>query len=131
MIRKAKPFRSSRTDNGRVFPGKFGQRLGQFLEPAVVGESAVPDRGIWTEGDFERIRSRRQRRGVRHRVSKGPSYFARFGSGLRHQSVMQSLLPAFFKALIAKPAFPILSDDFMRGQFRVALKGAQYLVRCA
>ena len=54
------------------------------------------------------IRSRCQRSGVRHPVGKRPGHFARFGSGVGHQTVVKSLLPSFFKILVAEPAFPIL-----------------------
>ena len=59
-----------------------------------------------------RIRSRCQRSGVRHLVGKRPSHIARFGSGVRHQTVVKSLLPSFFKILVAEPAFPILLGRF-------------------
>ena len=36
-----------------VVPGELGDRLGQFLQPAVIGEAAVVDRGVGAEDDFE------------------------------------------------------------------------------
>ena len=49
-------FRQGRAGNdGRVVPAQAGHGLGQFLQPAHVGETAVVDVGIGTEDDFELI----------------------------------------------------------------------------
>ncbi len=40
-------------DEGRVVPGHPVHRLGQFLQPAVVGEPAVPDRRIGAEDQLQ------------------------------------------------------------------------------
>ena len=41
------------TDQRHVVPGDFRQRLGQFLQPAVVGEATVVDCWIGAENNFE------------------------------------------------------------------------------
>ncbi len=50
-------------DEGGVVPGHPVHRLGQLLEPAVVGEPAVPDRRVGAEDELEplggRVASRR------------------------------------------------------------------------
>ena len=42
-----------RTDQGRAAPGQLRHRVGQFLEPTVVGEAAVVDRPVATKNRFE------------------------------------------------------------------------------
>src|SRR5262249_15792083 len=37
-IAEAQPLRRGRTDQHRIIPGQLRKRLGQFLEPTVVGE---------------------------------------------------------------------------------------------
>jgi hypothetical protein len=49
-----------RADPRRRVPGDLGVRLRQFLEPAVVGEAAVPDGRIGPEDDFEAALGRRR-----------------------------------------------------------------------
>ncbi len=43
----------SRTHQHRVVPGELVHRLGQFLQPAVVGKLSVVDGGIAAEVDFD------------------------------------------------------------------------------
>src|SRR5262245_34769480 len=50
--RKTKAHRGRKANENCVVPGKLGQRLGQFLEPAVVGESSIENCWIGTEYDF-------------------------------------------------------------------------------
>ena len=52
-----------RADPRRRVPGDLGIRLRQFLQPAVVGEAAVPDGRIGPEDDFEAARRGRSGRG--------------------------------------------------------------------
>ncbi len=109
-----------RTDPGRGVPGQFRQRLGGLLEPAVVGEPAVPHRWIGPEHKFEpgagrrrgqgrRRRSRRRRSRSRHRRNRARSSRRRcrrgckrlerrrLASGRRlrpaHETVVHGLLP--------------------------------------
>ena len=41
------------TDHGRVAPDQFRDRVRRFLQPAVVGEAAVPGRRAGIEADFD------------------------------------------------------------------------------
>src|SRR5271168_2405949 len=43
------------TDEHGVVPGELGHRLGQFLQPAVVGELSVVDRGIAADVEFDGV----------------------------------------------------------------------------
>src|SRR5438132_336982 len=45
------------TNQSGVVPGYLRQRLWQFLQPAVVGETTVVDRGIRSKHNFERPRT--------------------------------------------------------------------------
>ncbi len=53
----SEPLRHLGAISTRVVPGQLGHRLGQFLQPAIVGESAVVDRGIAAEVDFDSLAS--------------------------------------------------------------------------
>src|SRR5438477_266320 len=41
------------SDERSVMPGELRERLGKFLQPAVIGEAPVPQRGIGTEQDVD------------------------------------------------------------------------------
>ena len=41
------------TDQRGVVPGQLGERLGQFLQPAIVGETAIPNGGIGAQDNFD------------------------------------------------------------------------------
>ena len=45
-----------RAQHGHGVPGELGQRLGQFLQPAVVCKAAVPDRVVGPKNNFESLR---------------------------------------------------------------------------
>ncbi len=47
-------FASAGADEGRVVPGELGERVGQLLQPAVVGEPAVVDPVVAAEDELER-----------------------------------------------------------------------------
>ena len=55
------PMRSAMagTHQDRIVPGELVHRLGQFLQPAVVGELAVVDGGIAAEVDLDGLLIRR------------------------------------------------------------------------
>ena len=58
------PVGRRRADNHGVVPGQPGDGLGKLLQPAVVGESAVENRRVVSEGDLETVaRLRGLRRG--------------------------------------------------------------------
>jgi hypothetical protein len=46
IVGEAQSFRGFGTDHCSVVPGKFGDGLGEFLEPAIIREAAVVDAGI-------------------------------------------------------------------------------------
>src|ERR1019366_5018345 len=48
----AQPVRIARADNSGIVPGQFGDGLGQFLQPAAVGEAAIVDGGVGAEDHF-------------------------------------------------------------------------------
>ena len=47
--------RQRKRQNRHVIPRRFQQRLGQLLQPRVVGETSVPNRRIGTKGDFDAV----------------------------------------------------------------------------
>ena len=46
-------FGRGRAHHGRIVPGEPGHGVGQFLQPAVIGEPPVVDLGIRAEDDFQ------------------------------------------------------------------------------
>ena len=50
------PLRHLGTDEHGVVPGELGHRLGQFLQPAVVGELSVVDGGIAADVELDGVR---------------------------------------------------------------------------
>ncbi len=76
------PLGGRRSDQRGVLPGQLGQGLRQLLQPSVVGELAVEDRGIGAEErDQRRVVVRRglgvERRQQRRRGLESPSAAAR------------------------------------------------------
>ena len=57
-MRYSQFLRSLWTDQRGVVPGELGNRLGQFLQPAVVGKAAVVNARIRTEDEFDVSRGR-------------------------------------------------------------------------
>ena len=49
----AQAVRGGRTEERGVVPGELGDGLGQFLQPAVIGEAAIVNRGVGAEDDFQ------------------------------------------------------------------------------
>ena len=56
LVFDAQLLRRGRANQGRVVPGQPGHRIGQFLEPTVVGKTAVVDRRVAAEDDFQLVR---------------------------------------------------------------------------
>src|SRR5262249_12299486 len=54
LMIQVESFRRRGADLDWVAPGEFRQRLGQFLQPAVVREAAVVDCRVGAANDFER-----------------------------------------------------------------------------
>ena len=52
-IREIQRHRGRGADQGRIVPGELRQRLGQFLEPAIIGEPPVPDGRVGAEHDLQ------------------------------------------------------------------------------
>ncbi len=50
------PLSHRRANQTAIVPGDFAHRLGKFLQPGVVGETAVVDRRIEAEVDFDGLR---------------------------------------------------------------------------
>jgi hypothetical protein len=80
-------------DENRVVPRQPGDRLGQLLQPAVVGESAVENRRIVSENDLEPL-PRPSRSGLcrlTRLTDHAGSYrhAARLKGGVRHHAVVQ------------------------------------------
>ncbi len=57
----AQRLRGRRADDGGVIPGQLGDRVGELLQPAVIGEPAVVDLGIAVQDEFEVIGRERYR----------------------------------------------------------------------
>ena len=53
-IVEAASLRHGRTDEHSIVPGEGGERLGEFLQPAVVGKLAIPYGWIGAENQFYR-----------------------------------------------------------------------------
>src|SRR4029077_7591 len=49
-------------DHRDIVPGVAAERLGRLLQPRIIDETAVIDRGIRTERNLDRIRICRRRR---------------------------------------------------------------------
>ena len=67
---QSQPLGRRRAHDGRVAPGQLRDRLGQFLQPAVVGEPAVVNRRVGDRHQVE-LRLRRQRPSRRRRPLAG------------------------------------------------------------
>ena len=52
-VADTEPLRGGRRDQRGVVPRQLGDRLGQFLQPAVVGEAAVVDGRVAAEVHLE------------------------------------------------------------------------------
>ena len=111
-------------DGDPVLPGQLVERLGQFLEPGIVGVDAVPDRRIRPHQGLDGVRrcGFRQRRGVaadRRRFDRGRR-------GIRHVAVVQGLDPGLL--VESGPGGP---DRIARSHGRRAGEQAQHLMHRA
>src|SRR5207249_3773227 len=75
-VAHAERLRIAYADQGGVVPCQLAQRIGTFLEPAVVGEATVVDARVGAEADFDtagcgdlRRRERFDRRGDRFELT--------------------------------------------------------------
>jgi len=66
----AEPLGGRRTDQRGVVPGELGHRIGRLLEPTVVGEPPVVDRGVLAEDDLQLRVARRAVAGGRARIGR-------------------------------------------------------------
>ncbi len=89
-----------------IVPGYLGQRLGQFLQPAVVGEAAVENARIGTEEHIQRragggsAHLRRLlflRRDIRRRQVLLDRRLPRSRRALRHDAVMKRRAPKWLE----------------------------------
>ena len=88
--------RGGRDQHG-VVPGDLGQRLGQLLQPAVVGEAAVVDGRVRRESHFVPARLRRGcRRRRRLRLDRRPSGA---GVGAGDHAVVERPAPELLEVL--------------------------------
>ena len=106
---------------------EFGDGLGQFLQPAEIGEAAVVNRGVWTEDDFQLafqlvfVRRRGQRRAV-----NGGRLSGQRRAGY-HAIVYRAPPPGFeIAALVLRR--PIAFDDVVSARFRRVEEHLQHLV---
>ena len=101
-------------DHRRVVPGQLGQRLGQLLEPAVVGVGAVPDGGIGAE-------EKRQALDFGFWIldfGLEPGGIHAHGLDRKRaavdDAVVERLAPAGLEVLARQLALPVVLDDVVR-----------------
>ena len=58
FVLDAEPLCQGRAQERGIVPRELRERLGQLLEPAVIGPPAVPDRRVGPEDDLEAFRYR-------------------------------------------------------------------------
>ena len=113
--------RSSGTDPRGVVPGHFVLRLGQFLEPAVVGPRSIPDGGIGPEDNLQTL----DRRGL----TAGRGFGGDVDGGkraVRNYAIVQRLLPEHVEVGLT---LPILLDQLVSGFVRLTGECCDHFVR--
>ncbi len=95
VVRQAQLSRCLGADQRGIVPGELGDRLWQFLQPAVIGETPVVDARIGAEDEFKIGRGsgfwRRQTRG-----SESEGGTDRGISRTRNEPIVQRFAPEFF-----------------------------------
>ena len=116
-----------RTHQHRVVPGELVHRLGQFLQPAVVGELSVVDGGIAAEVDFDGL-------GVGGRSASGKP--AALGADrLRrersafHPAIVQRFSPEGVEIGAGVLLLPVGLHDFVAARCRPAGEHGDQFVR--
>ena len=106
--------RRRRAHDRGVVPGQLGDGLGQFLQPAVVGEAAVVDRGIGPEDHFQFAASASGLRGAA--VMSLAVNRRRLGGQrrVRHHAIVHRAPPPGFEIRARVLARPVAFDDFVR-----------------
>ena len=109
------PLRHLGTDEDGVVPGELGHRLGQFLQPAVVGELSVVDGGIAAEVELDGA-------GVsnaRAAEAPPPSRVNRFRSegGAFDPSIVQRLAPELLEVGAGVLLLPVGAHKVVAGRF--------------
>ena len=119
-------------DEHGVVPGQLRDRLGQLLQPAVVGEAAVEDRRIGAERrsrDRRRLPLRMWRHcGLRHRQRIGRRRDA-FGA-----NAVSGITPSCSQRrhaveVVASSHLPVLADDVVGRPLRAIAHRRQHFVR--
>ena len=117
-------------DERHIVPGQPGQGLGQFLEPTVVGEPAVPDRRVGPEDQLQPAVLRSGCRPLRwqRRVEFQRRRF-RGGRRAGEYPVAQGLLPDGLEIAGERLPLPVVADDLQAGSVRLAQEHREHLVR--
>src|SRR5581483_6706985 len=100
----------------------LGKRLGQFLQPAVVGESSIPNRRVWMKGNlqagsFALLTSRAARcfPALLFQLNR-----SRGQSGSGENSIMHRLAPGLLKIIAAQFLLPpMVADDVIAAAHRL------------
>ena len=115
-----------------VVPGELGERLGEFLQPAIIGEAAVPDGGIGPERNFQRAAGRTFLPSLRPGRRNPPSAHLPGGQrGVRDQSVVERGLPERLEISARVFSPPVVLHDVVGRAARLAEHHGEDLVRGA
>ena len=127
--RDAQFLSGSGTDQSSVVPGQLGERFWEFLQPAVIGETSVANRGVWPQHDFDCAGADRPAAGGTG--SGAIDELDRLGSesGIRHEAVVQGSLPELFESGLRLLPLPIASYHVMAGGARFSGEHGHKFVR--
>ena len=115
------------TDDGGVVPGELGDRLGQLLQPTVVGEATIIDGGIGPEDHFPLALQLPLLRGmgqVRGMDGRGLRRKRRLGD---HAVMYRAAPPGLEIRALVLPR-PISLDDVVGARLRAIGEDLQHLV---
>src|SRR5947209_19652699 len=91
-----------------VVPTEFGERLGEFLQPADVGEAPVEDVGVGAEDDLHAVGGLCERDGG----ATGRSVAASAG-GVRDESAVQDGAPLRIEVAALELSGPVLANEIV------------------
>src|SRR5262249_37558546 len=113
-----------RTHPRRSVPGELRQRLRQFLQPAVVGEAAVVNMRIATDGELISL----DRLG---RCSKIMLRLHRLRRELRssNETIVNGAAPEGLEIGAVELCLPESAHQVVAGNVRLTIQNGQYLVR--
>ena len=121
---QSEPPRHRGANERSIVPGEFGQRLGQFLQPTVVGPASVPDARIGPDQQIIRLRHGDRCDGSHRRARRG---LGRDGCACLRHAVVDRLLPER-REIIPPPRLPRRADDLVATRLEILREHCQHLV---